>query len=114
MTLNHEVFPGLNDGVSVSLVLTTGIGSKAHIGIIRVQAAISTIRDAILVDIVGINHLDQSRKSSVFVATVLLNGIVAANFDVEWTGEELATDRLDGCVNSFGFQVNGGFPSGDV
>lgn len=84
----------------MTLILRTRIACRRSIHILRVQSTISSIGYAVLVDVVGIDHLHQRWQTSFLIDRVLLNCIVIADLHVERSGEELATNSFGRCIDS--------------
>jgi hypothetical protein len=84
----------------------TGVGSVAGADASIVQSAVSTVRNAVLVEVVGVEAVARSEvglagsDGGLPVQDVLVRGVVATDLGVEGAGEELGTHPVVGSVDS--------------
>jgi hypothetical protein len=83
----------------------TGVGSVAGADASIVQSAVSTVRNTVLVEVVGVEAVARSEVGLAgsdgrsLVQDVLVRGVVTADLRVEGTGEELGTHPVVGSVD---------------
>lgn len=111
---------GLLAGVAVAARVTTLVGGVVGVDISVVKSAVSTVRLAVLVEEVRVEHVAGSVRpetlelSGSLVGRVLGNSVVGAELGVERTGEELAAHPVVGCVDGLALAVGGRRPASTV
>jgi hypothetical protein len=94
----------------------TGVGSVAGADASIVQSAVGTVRNTVLVEVVGVEAVARGEvglaglDGSSLVENVLVRGVIAANLGVERTGEELGTHPVVGGVDSLATAGSGARP----
>jgi hypothetical protein len=95
---------------------TTSVGSVAGADASIVQSAVGTVRNTVLVEVVGVEAVARGEvrlaglNGSSLVENVLVRGVVTANLGVEGTGEELGTHPVVGGVDSLATAGGGAGP----
>lgn len=84
----------------------TGVGSVAGADASIVQGAVGTVRDTVLVEVVGVEAVARGEvglagsDGRLLVQDVLVRGVVGADLRVEGAGEELGAHPVVGSVDS--------------
>lgn len=92
--------------VLVAARVATGVGSVAGADGSIVQSAVGTVRDTVLVQVVGVEAVARGEvrlagsDGGLLVDNVLVRGVIGADLGVEGTGEELGTHPVVGSVDS--------------
>jgi hypothetical protein len=96
----------------------TGVGGVAGADASIVQSAVSTVRNTVLVEVVGVEAVARGEvrlagsDGSLLVEHVLVRGVVAADLGVEGAGEELGTHPVVGGVDGLATAGLGAGPGG--